>query len=112
MPGPSSFDSLGGDVLQLELQRVKKRQSRSAWGLIPSRIRVELKITIVMADGSVRPVFDASHDGITNARGQFSYGLKIDSKLRKAGEAVATITAITDGTSNTVTRMYVFRVFG
>src|ERR1700674_1547113 len=42
MPGPSSFDSLGGDRRQLKLERVKKRQGRSARGLISSRIRIEL----------------------------------------------------------------------
>jgi hypothetical protein len=78
-----------------------------------AKIHVELKITIVMADGSVRKVFGASHDGVTNALGVFTYNLKIGYPERKAGKATLTITTTSaSGNTRTLTRSYRYEVYG
>jgi hypothetical protein len=76
------------------------------------KINVQFNITVRMGDGSVRKVFGASHDGVTNVRGLFTYNLKIDYPARKAGKAALTISEKGPADSHTVRRTYLYKVYG
>lgn len=75
-------------------------------------IHIDFKITNVMADGSVRQVFGATHDGVANAEGVFAFNLKIHFPAHKSGEAVLTISETGDGATHTVKHTYLYRVYG
>ncbi|MDB5058724.1 MAG: hypothetical protein JWO59_2196, partial [Chloroflexi bacterium] len=76
------------------------------------KIHIQFSITIAMADGSVRKVFGASHDGVTNTRGLLTYNLKIAYPERKAGKAALTISENGPADTHTVRRTYLYKVYG
>ncbi|MDB5075339.1 MAG: hypothetical protein JWO42_1518 [Chloroflexi bacterium] len=76
------------------------------------KIHIQFSITIAMADGSVRKVFGASHDGVTNTRGLLTYNLKIAYPERKAGRAALTISENGPADTHTVRRTYLYKVYG
>lgn len=77
-----------------------------------AKIHIDLKITVVMADGSVRQVFGATRDGVTNARGLYSTTLKITYPAHKPGKASLTISETSGGATRMVKRTYRYRVYG
>lgn len=77
-----------------------------------AKIHIAFTINTAGGNGNMQEVFGALGDGLTNARGVFTFNLKIGFPAHTPGTALLTISETSDGASQIVKRTYPYRVYG